>query len=579
MPDFDPTRPFALLRDGGETLLFTNPHGVIAGNDLPAALPMLRRTNGWLAGGLSFESGLQLEPRLAAGGNSGGFHWFGCFGAPRRLSDAGLGQLLAPYRARQAAPGRPEPLIEKADWLRMVHRAQVYIAAGDIYQVNLTFPVRLPVAGHPLALFAHLFDAAASPHGGVVHDGAGRWWLSFSPELFFRLEGGRLLARPMKGTAARAPGLDEDRQAALALAADPKNRAENLMITDLLRNDLGRVAATGSVRTSGLFDIETYPSVHQMTSSIEARLGEGLDAVDVLTALYPCGSITGAPKIRAIEILRELEPFPRGLYCGAMGWLAPGAESAQLNVAIRTIVIEGGRATLGLGAGITSGSDPEAEWAECLLKGRFLRAAAPETLIETMRQEADGRIPRLALHLERLERSAARFAFPFDRPAIERRLAGLSTGRLRRLRLLLGSTGEVVLQLSPLAVPPDAPVEVALVPAPLAADDWRLCHKSGSRAFHDRARRDSGRFECLYERADGWLTEGSFTNLFVPRGDLLLTPPSRLGLLPGVLRAELLQQGRAIEAPLCRADLAGGFLLGNSLRGLFPARLATTSCG
>ncbi len=574
MADFDPTRPFALLRDGGETLLFTEPHDIIAGHDLPAAWPDLRRAGGWLAGGLSFESGLQLEPRLGNGGNGGGFHWFGCFGAPRRLSDAALGRLLAPYRARRARPGRASPLIERDDWLRMVRRAQAYIAAGDLYQVNLTFPVRLAVEGHPLALFAHLFDAAASPHGGVVHDGDGRWWLSFSPELFFRLDGGLLLARPMKGTAARAPDLSADRAAALALAADPKNRAENLMIADLLRNDLGRVATVGSVRTTALFDVETYPSVHQMTSSIEARLGDGLDAVDVLAALYPCGSISGAPKIRAIQILRELEAYPRGLYCGAMGWMAPGRQGAQYNVAIRTIVVEGGRATLGLGAGITAGSDAAAEWRECLLKARFLHPSAPETLIETMRIEAGGHIPRLALHLERMAQSAGRFAMPFDRAAIEARLARLAPPASCRLRLLLGRGGEVALQLSPLPAMPDGPVGVALVPALLPEGDWRLFHKSGDRAFHDQARRASGRFECLYERADGLLTEGSFTSLFVPRGDRLLTPPLGLGLLPGVLRDELLRQGRAVEAPLRRADLAGGFLLGNSLRGLFPARLA-----
>ena len=575
---FDPTQPFALLADGGGALLFTRPHGILAGASLPEALAAMREASGWLAGGISFESGFALEPRLAGREAATPFHWFGCFEAPQRLDAAARAELLAPWRARPASAGAAEPMVCRDDWLAAVHRAQALIAAGDSYQVNLTFPARLPVEGHPLALFAHLFDARASPHGGVLHDGKGRWWLSFSPELFFRLADGCITARPMKGTAARLADSLADAAVAAALHHDPKNRAENLMITDLLRNDLGRVAETGSVRTTSLFDVETYPSVHQMTSTVEARLREGLGAVDALAALFPCGSITGAPKIRAIEILRALETHPRGLYCGSMGWVAPGATAAHFNVAIRTIAIEEGAATLGLGAGITSGSDAAAEWAECLLKARFLQASAPETLIETMRREADGRIPRLPLHLDRMRQSARRFAFPFDHAAIEARLTELSAPGPRQLRLLLARTGEVAIQLSPLPAPPSSrsggPVEVALAPMPLAADDWRLRHKSNARAFHDEARRASGRFECIYERENGLLTEGSFTNLFVAREGMLLTPPKALGLLPGVLRAELLQQGRAREAPLTRADLADGFCLGNSLRGLMPARLA-----
>jgi para-aminobenzoate synthetase/4-amino-4-deoxychorismate lyase len=473
----------------------------------------------------------------------------------------------------------PEPLVARADWLAAVSEAQTLIASGDIYQANLSFPCRLPLAGHPLALFARLFDPRSAPEGGLVHDGAGRWWLSFSPELLFAVGDGRIEARPMKGTAARGPSLAADRDAAAALAADPKNRAENLMITDLVRHDLARVAVPGSVRVPALLAVETYPTVHQMTSTVTARLAPGRDALDVLRALFPAGSITGAPKIRAAEVIAALEPLSRDIYCGSIGWVAPGAAAARFNVAIRTIAIEGGAARLGLGAGIVADSDPQAEWAECLVKARFLERSGPAALLETMRREADGTIPRLARHLDRLQASAARFGFRFDRAAIDAGIAGLPR-RAGRLRLLIAPSGAVALQLGPLPDLPAAPASLALAPLPLAPDDWRLVHKTTDRGFYARARAAAGTFEVAFHMPDGRVTEGSFTSLFVERDGRLATPPATLPLLPGVLRDELLAGGAAVEAELGMADLAeasaaGRLFLGNSLRGLFPARLVT----
>lgn len=578
MHAFDPLAPFALLWDGEAKAarLFSRPERRIEGTDTRnafAAISAGASAGNWLAGGFSYEAGHQLEPRLLHTEKGRPFHWFGVFGPPALLKSHELAALLNSWRAPvHLAP--PEPRTSRADWISAVHRARRRIADGDIYQANLSFQAQIPFAGHPLALFARLFCPEAAPHGGLVHDGCGRWWLSLSPELFFRLREGALLGKPMKGTAPRAAGLLHDRQAADKLAADPKNRAENLMITDLIRNDFGRVAVPDSVRVPLLHTVETYPSVHQMTSSVTAQLRPGLDAADVLAALYPCGSITGAPKIRAMEIIAELEPEARGLYCGTLGWVEPGGRNAHFNVAIRTLSIEGGKARLGLGAGIVADSVPEDEWAECLTKARFLAPSAPLTLIETMRIEAGGAIPRLRLHLARLQASATRFAFPLDLPAIEAQLARLAPETPRRLRLLLGASGEVALQLSPLPPPPAGPVEACIVALPVEPADWRLHHKTGDRAFYDDARRRAGRFECLFEREDGLLTEGSFTNLFLKRDGRLLTPPATLGLLPGTLRAELLERGLAHEADLRKTDLKSGFLLGNSLRGLFPARLA-----
>jgi len=311
-----------------------------------------------------------------------------------------------------------------------------------------------------------------------------------------------------------------------------------------------------------------------MTSTVTARLKAGCDALDVLRALHPCGSITGAPKIRAMEVIADLEPHLRGLYTGSLGWIGPQARTAGFAVAIRTLEVAGRSATLGLGSGIVADSDADAEWAECLAKARFLARSAPRTLIETMRISPDG-IARLDLHLDRLGASAGRFGFAFDRGAIEARLGALAVPTARRLRLLLAVDGAVALQLSLLSPPLAEPAQVALVPLPVDPSDWRLAHKSGDREFYDAARVASGCFEVLFVRPDGRLTEGSFTSLFVPRGDVLLTPPLADGLLPGVLRAELIASGAAREAVLTAADLSQGFQLGNSLRGLFPARLAS----
>jgi para-aminobenzoate synthetase/4-amino-4-deoxychorismate lyase len=582
MADFDPALPFALLwdSDAGAARLFTGQAELLETADVAAALDTLRQwaaAGDWAVGALSYEAGHALERRTAGLPRGPGWVRFTRHRACRLLDRAALEELLTPFRGRAMA-GAPEPMVGREDWLAAVRRVQDFIAGGDIYQANLTFPARVPLAGHPLALFARLFTPEAAPLGGIVHAGGGRWWLSLSPELFFALADGRLTGRPMKGTAPRAATGADDRAAAEALAADPKNRAENLMITDLIRNDLSRVAVPGTVKVPRLFEIETYPSLHQMTSTVTATLRPGQTAVDVLAALHPCGSITGAPKIRAMEIISALEPHPRGLYTGSLGWIGPGGHCARFAVAIRTLEVDGRSARLGLGAGIVADSVPEAEWAECLAKARFLRPSAPRSLIETMRLDPTG-IPRLARHMDRLAASARRFEFRFDREAAEAQLMALASAGPQRVRLLLEAGGHVALQLSPMPPVPVGPVEVAVTPLPVRVDDWRLAHKSGDRAFYDEARRTTGAFECLFVRPDGLLTEGSFTSLFVEQGGRLLTPPLARGLLPGVLRAELIANGSAEEADLSIGDLGRGFLVGNSLRGLLPAVLAEARSG
>jgi aminodeoxychorismate synthase component I len=379
--------PFVLLDDAspegsGRAMLFRDPVGVVRADALTDVLPALAQVEAatksglHAAGYLSYAAGHAFEPRLAGyaprEGDDGPLLWFGLFDAPVDLPSEAVPGLLPPPEG--ATIGPVSPLISRADYDRAIGRVLDYIRAGDIYQANLTFLAQVPVEGNPLSAYAAIRPNAAAGFGAVVrHDG--RHILSFSPESFFSLEDGRIETRPMKGTARREADAAQDAAAIALLAADPKQRAENLMIVDLLRNDISRVTQPGSVRVPHLFRVESYPTIHQMISIVEGRLREGLGPVDVLRALFPCGSITGAPKLRAMEVIREVERFGRGLYTGSIGHVAPDG-TARFNVAIRTISLESGvrRGILGLGSGIVADSAPDAEWQECLDKARFVTA-------------------------------------------------------------------------------------------------------------------------------------------------------------------------------------------------------------
>ncbi|GAO40309.1 para-aminobenzoate synthase component I [Sphingomonas changbaiensis NBRC 104936] len=528
------------------------------------ALDRLRGEHRHAVGFIAYEAGCALEPRLAPTFRQPDtpLLWFGLFDRREEVDD----EAWLPNPAGGWC-GAPEPKITRDDYVGRLARVQDAIVAGDIYQANLTFPAAVPVAGDPRAIYAGLRRRARASHGALVWTGED-WFLSLSPELFFTLERGLLTARPMKGTA--APDADPD-----LLRSDPKQRAENLMIVDLLRNDLSRVAEPSSVAVPELFAVERYPTVQQMVSTVTARLAQGHDTIDVLKALFPCGSITGAPKLRAMEIIANVETAPRGLYTGAIGHINPDGE-ARFNVAIRTLHLKPGcgRATLGLGSGIVSDSEPAAEWRECLAKGAFVRSERRFDLIETMGFDPLDGLLRLDAHMARMKASAAALGFRFDRHAARNELQA-ATFRLRdraRIRLLASRDGNFAIEVRPLGEP-EQPVEVALAPLPVDPQDFRLAHKTTDRGFYDDARRKSGCFEVLFTDPAGFLTEGSFTSIFVEREGVLLTPPLSRGLLPGILRAELLEQGRAVEADLRAEDLAHGFCIGNTVRGLLRARL------
>lgn len=574
--------PYILLDDArisgaAPARLYTQPVECLTARTPDEIAPLLDRLRSakidglHAAGFLAYDAGSALIPNLGEPGDSL-LAWFGLFTQYQTLDTDAIPSILPDPAGAWLSPLRPE--ISRDDYAKSFTAVQDYITAGDIYQANLTFPLSADYAGSPLALYAALRLRAAAGYGGVVWTGE-QHYLSFSPELFFALKDSRVTTKPMKGTAERRADPVADAAEAERLRTDPKQRAENLMIVDLLRNDLSRVCEAGSVAVPELFHIESYPTVHQMTSIVTGLLPYGRDAVDVIKALFPCGSITGAPKIRAMQVISEVERKPRGIYCGSIGRIDANGDAA-FNVAIRTFTLceTTKRVSLGLGSGVVADSTEAAEWAECLAKGDFAQVAGYGfDLIETMRFEPAHGIARLELHLERMKASAQAFDFEFDRHAVRNQLhaATFHLDALSKIRLLLSKSGAIAIEIRPLD-DVSGHWTVKLVPLPVDPADFRLRHKTTNRAFYDDARNMAGMDEVLFTDPKGFLTEGSITAIFVERNGKLHTPLLSRGALPSVLRQELIANGRAIEADLTEADLAQTFFIGNSVRGLIPAK-------
>jgi para-aminobenzoate synthetase/4-amino-4-deoxychorismate lyase len=582
------TAPFVLLDDAREEAaparLYRRPVRVVEARTITEVLSSLdslrsaRDAGLHAAGFLSYDAAAAFEPVLGdSRANDMPLLWFGLFQDYEEIAPSDVPALLPDPAGAWIGP--PEPGVDQAAYDDQFARVVDLIAAGDVYQINLSYRATVRHAGDPLALYAQLRARAGAGFGALIDTGQDML-LSLSPELFFALDDRRLTCRPMKGTVRRGVTPAEDRALAASLSADPKQRAENLMIVDLMRNDLSRIARPGSVAVPALFTVETYPTVHTMVSTVTADLAEDRDAIDVLAALFPCGSITGVPKIRAMQAIAEVERAspPRGVYTGAIGRLDAGGD-AMFNVAIRTLAIRRGDAhgSFGVGGGIVADSTAHEEWDECLAKGDFLTSGTPFDLIETMAFDPETGMPLLERHLARMKASAELFGFPFDRHAVRNELQA-ATFRLRkprRIRLVLAKSGAIAIEVSPMPAAPAEPVAVALMPLPVDPADFRLHHKTSDRAFYGKP--PAGCFDSLFLDPHGYLTEGSFTSLFVERDGLLVTPPRARGLLPGVLRAELIASGRAIEGDLIIADLAGRFFVGNALRGLIPAIVAVAN--
>lgn len=593
----------------GTALLFAHPRRIIACHevgDVEAALAEAEaaaRDGFHVAGYLAYEAGFAFEDklrRLAPKDPALPLVRFGVYEEAERLTTgAALARIGAGDIAQDGCGGTDARIdgfeLSREDYDAAFAAVRAHLAKGDIYQANLTMRARGRIAGDPALLFARLLLSQPVGHAAFLRTQS-RTVLSLSPELFLERRGTRVTTRPMKGTAPRGRADEEDRRIARLLAGDPKSQAENVMIVDLMRNDLSRIAATGSVKVPRLFEVEPYATLFQMTSTVEGEVPAETGFAACMRELFPCGSITGAPKLSAMQIIHSLESGPRGIYTGGIGHLQPSGDF-RFNVAIRTLVVEAdGRFEAGAGSGLVFDSASTPEYDECRLKLTFLERKAPDfALFETMAwhppEAGDplGGYLLLERHLSRLINSAARLGFPLDvegaRALLTRRASAFTAPR--RVRLELAGSGK--LSLEDRELPPAVSHWTAvLADVTMAAGDPLLLHKTTRRESYDGTRArlcaSTGCDEVIFANDEGFLTEGSFTNLFVARGGRLLTPALRHGLLPGTLRQALLDTGRAVEADLRPEDLAKAdrIYLGNSLRGLVETRIqsrATLAAG
>ncbi|MGK5115046.1 MULTISPECIES: aminodeoxychorismate synthase component I [unclassified Geodermatophilus] len=534
----------------------------------------------WAFGYVAYEAAAGLDPHLAVHRSTPlgmPLAWFGICDEPvpvppLEAAGPGGGQAGAAWRPAWTPAGHADG----------VARIRERIAAGDTFQCNLTVRMSGLVAGDPLDLYRDLALGQRGAHNAYLD--LGRFVVaSASPELFFERRGDDLLLRPMKGTARRGRHRDEDRRLARQLCASPKERAENVMIVDLLRNDVGRVAEIGSVDVPRLFTVERYETVLQLTSDVTARVSPGTGLVELFRALFPCGSVTGAPKASSMEIIRSVEPEPRGVYCGAIGLVGPpGAPvRARFSVAIRTVAVDRttGEAVYGTGGGITWGSEAAAEHDEVLAKAAVLRARPREfELMETMRYEPEGGLRNRDRHLHRLAASAEHLGFRFDLPTARRVVGARPAGEpAARVRLRLRRDGTLAVDVEALPAPAAGPVLLAVDDDPVDPGQAWLYHKTSMREPYDRrARRRPDVDDVVLVNTRGEVTETTRASLALRLDGRWWTPPLASGCLPGVERARLLEAGRLRERVLRVADLdrAEGIAVLSSLRGWRAAELS-----
>jgi len=540
----------------------------------------------WVAGFVAYEAAPGLDPALQVRDRPPGdpfaalpLAWFAMF---EGRQDTVLPEPPAADTVPDAAAW--EPSVDRGAYSAAIDRIHEHIAAGDTYQVNHTLRLRARIAGDPRGLYRDLCYAQRGAYAAYLDLGRYRV-LSASPELFFRIDGATVTTKPMKGTAPRGRWLAEDEVIRAALQGSVKERAENAMIVDLLRNDLGRVAVPGSVRWSDVFEAERFETVWQLTSTVRAEIGPTASLTDVFRALFPSGSVTGAPKVSTMAIIAGLEDSPRGPYCGTVGFLAPaGAEAprARFNVAIRTVVHdpETGVAEYGVGGGITWDSRAGAEYGETVAKARVLTARRPPfRLLETLAHVPGKGYRHLDDHLERLTASAAYHGFAFDEAGFRRSLereAARFPAKVARVRVLLDRRGRIETGAAPLAERA-TPVRLAIDLAwPVDPADPMLAHKTTARERYDEAAlRFPAADDVVLVNTRGEVTETTRENIAAWIGGRWLTPPADAGLLQGCERAALLREGTIEERTITIDDLLGAeeIAVCNSVRGWRPATL------
>lgn len=580
------------------SLLFFDPLQTIAAKALDDVPDLFRHieqalADGYYAAGfLSYECGYHFErfKDIALAEQSLPLAWFGIYRKPLIFDhESGLFEGLPLFFADEPAKETPSTFtdsvalaLSKDDYTAQIKRIQEYIAAGETYQVNFTDKVSVVAEIGADVAFTTLLQQQPVAYSALLNI-EGHQILSLSPELFFKIEDGRITTRPMKGTMPRGLDTAEDSQAAIRLQNDEKNRCEHVMIVDLLRNDLGRICEMGSVQVEDIFSVETYRTLLQMTSTVSGTLRSGLTWYDIFKGMFPSGSITGAPKIRTMEIIHELEGAPRGIYTGSIGYMAPDGDAA-FNVAIRTLDMHKGIAQMGVGGGIVADSNTKEEYRECLLKAKFLtRPHHNFQLIETMLWDGEFRL--LSMHLDRMESSAAYFGFAFDRLVIKARLIAESSlfglGERYRVRLLLDEPGELtVIHAKHIANTATQNGQVRLSTERTSSKDFFLRHKTTHREFYESQLamcREDGFDEIIFLNERGEVTEGAISNIFIRRAGELLTPPLSAGVLPGVFRRHILETDvTAKERILTLDDLesADAIYLCNSLRGMREVSLS-----
>ncbi|MBK8905642.1 MAG: aminodeoxychorismate synthase component I [Anaerolineaceae bacterium] len=581
--------PTILLQHGRSFRKFQKPVRVVTAVSLQEVLPALvevetavHAENLYAAGFIAYEAAAAFDLAVHEPLEGLPLVWFGLFDGFEEIGDWRL-EIEQSLITNLQSPtvGDWQPAIGRAEYDAAIAQIKARIAAGDTYQVNYTFPQHASFAGEPLAYFAEL--VAAQQANYVAYLDIGRFAIcSASPELFFARDGTRLRSKPMKGTAVRGLTLAQDKANMAWLAQSEKNRAENVMIVDMIRNDMGRVADVGSVQVPKLFEVERYPTLLQMTSTVEAQTRAALS--QIVANMFPCASITGAPKVRTMQLIKELEPQPRGVYTGSIGFLAPDGQ-AQFNVAIRTVLIDRkrGQATYGVGSGIVWDSVAAEEYEECRVKSRVLTEKRQSfQLIETMLWQPDGGLFLLDEHLARLRSSAEYFGIEWVETAVLAELESLCQTLTEpvKVRLLLGQDGRFTLQAVPLSVGarPD-PVRVGLAQTPVDSQTVWLYHKTTRRDLYDAAR--ASRPDCddvLLHNERGELTEASSSNIALLLDGELVTPPIESGLLGGTFRSYLLKTPQGFQNPgglslrekvLHLADLerCEGIFLLNSVRG------------
>lgn len=562
--------------------IFTDFHAILTfnyGNDVNSFFEKIETflSRGyWVCGYFTYEFGYFLEPalRYLPQDSDGVFAWLGVSKKPLAVR----GYEKQDYGKRQFDIKNIRASISANDYAAQIEKIKYFLEEGQTYQVNYTFKNKFEVEGSIFDFYESLKRVQPSALGAAVNNGRDMI-LSFSPELFFRIENRIIQARPMKGTAARGSTPQQDEINKQQLSRSSKTRAENIMIVDLLRNDLGRIAE--KVRVKKLFEIEKHRTLYQMTSTIEARLRREAEIKDIFSSLFPCGSVTGAPKIRTMQIIKEIEPQNRGVYTGAIGYFSP-RKQACFSVAIRTISLRGRKAEMGIGGGIVYDSCAKDEYAEAVLKSKFLREEFPEfSLIESILWDGEKGYFLLERHLKRLKQSCNYFSVPLDASAVKNKLKILEESLVRsrskqwKIRVLVNIAGKISIEKEVLTQQL-LPVKIKVSSVRVNPDNEFLYHKTTHRKIYEqelKLARQEGFFEVIFLNDRNELTEGAVSNIFIEKNAVMATPAVKSGLLAGVLRGYLLDREKVFEKTLYLDDIrcADRIYIGNSVRRLVPA--------